>query len=82
MNLLPKQRKAESASHSHLLQEHSIRVGEGTVTLANVGARVEEVDTEVRVVSLYALGNVLDHGDVEWYWQPIDWQDHSFIFSV
>ena len=71
-----------TVSYLHLLQKDCIRVGESTITLANVRARVEEVDSEVGIVSFYTLGNVLDHGNMEWYWQPIDRQNHSLIFSV
>lgn len=73
---------AANVSFLHLFQKHSIRVGEGTISLANVGTRVEEVDTEVRIISLHTLRDILDHGDMEGYWQPVDWEDHSLVFSV
>lgn len=82
MDLLPTKGLPRLALYSHLLQEHSIRVRKDTVTSANVGARVKEVDSKVRVVSFHTLGNVLDHGDVEGHRQTIDRQDHSLVFSV
>merc|ERR1719320_831262 len=49
---------------------------------ANRCSRVEEVDSQVCIVTLHTAGDVLNGGDVKRDWNTKDWHDDGLVFFI
>ena len=68
--------------NSHFLEEDGLRVGVLHVLLAHGRSGAEEVDSQVGVVALHRLGDVLDGGDVERSGDAVHRQDDGLVLLV